>query len=199
MHNFIVRRASIALSLACVLALGCGSNDEADAALDAEALAAVAPHPSAPVCAPAQPGFATCHALLRTGESADAAKTKPDGLGASDLASAYDLPKSGGEGVTVAIVDAHDDPTAEADLAVYRKQYGLPACTLASGCLRIVNQSGTSTLPSTQAGRRRSRSIWRWSARPALPARSSSSKRARSRWPISAPPRTPRSSWARRW
>jgi subtilase family serine protease len=28
------------------------------------------------------------------------------------------------------------------DLAVYRKEYGLPPCTTASGCLRIVNQQG---------------------------------------------------------
>ena len=46
----------------------------------------------------------------------------------------------------MAIVDAYDDPTAAADLAVYRKQWGLPAC--AAGCLTIVNQDGqASPLP----------------------------------------------------
>ena len=40
------------------------------------------------------------------------------------------------------IVDAQDDPNAEADLGVYRAQYGLPACTTANGCFKKVNQNG---------------------------------------------------------
>jgi len=52
---------------------------------------------------------------------------------------------------TVAVVDAYDDPTAEADLDVYDKQFGLPACTTANGCFRKVNQSGKpSPLPKKQ-------------------------------------------------
>src|SRR3984885_3370211 len=52
---------------------------------------------------------------------------------------------------TVAIVDAYDDPTAEADLDVYDKQFGLPPCTTANGCFRKVNQSGKpSPLPKKQ-------------------------------------------------
>lgn len=63
------------------------------------------------------------------------------GLHPGDVRSAYSLPseKAGG---TVAIVDAYDDPTAEADLAVYRAAYGLPACTSLNGCFRKVNQQG---------------------------------------------------------
>jgi subtilase family serine protease len=76
----------------------------------------------------------------------------PSGLGPSDLKSAYKLP-SGGSGATVAIVDAQDDPNAEADLGVYRSQFGLPACTTANGCFRKVNQNGQSSpLPSPDAG-----------------------------------------------
>src|SRR5262249_14823801 len=49
---------------------------------------------------------------------------------------------------TVAIVDAYDDPRAEADLAVYRDTYGLPPCTTGSGCFSKVNQDGdASPLP----------------------------------------------------
>ena len=67
----------------------------------------------------------------------------PVGLGATDLKSAYKLQvKVGGIGQTVAVVDAYDDPTAAQDLAVYRKTYGLPPCTAASGCFRKVNQQG---------------------------------------------------------
>jgi Putative Ig domain len=77
----------------------------------------------------------------------------PAGYGPASLASAYKLSSAGGSGATVAIVDAYNDPSAESDLAVYRSQYGLPACTVASGCLRIVNQNGaTSPLPIDDAG-----------------------------------------------
>jgi subtilase family serine protease len=45
---------------------------------------------------------------------------------------------AGGNGVTVAIVDAFDDPNAESDLGVYRSQFGLPPCTTANGCFSKV-------------------------------------------------------------
>jgi subtilase family serine protease len=82
------------------------------------------------------------------------ANATPSGYGPADLQSAYNLPSStAGTGETVAIVDAYNDPTAAADLAVYRSQYGLPACTVATGCLKIVSQSGSTTnLPRSNAG-----------------------------------------------
>jgi len=59
------------------------------------------------------------------------------------------LAKTGGNGVTVAVVDANDDPNAASDLAFYRSHFGLPACTVKSGCFTKVNQSGqTSPLPT---------------------------------------------------
>jgi hypothetical protein len=74
------------------------------------------------------------------------------GYAPSDLQSAYDLPSStDGTGRTVAVVDAYDDPTAEADLAVYRSNFGLSACTTANGCFRKVNQSGGTSYPSPNA------------------------------------------------
>ncbi|HWC78711.1 MAG TPA: S53 family peptidase [Pseudonocardiaceae bacterium] len=76
----------------------------------------------------------------------------PTGFGAPDIQSAYNLSGSSGSGRTVAIVDAFDDPNAEADLAHYRSQYGLPACTTANGCFKKVGQAGTSTLPTADAG-----------------------------------------------
>src|SRR6266568_2491039 len=82
------------------------------------------------------------------------ANASPAGYGPSSVQSAYKLPSTtAGSGETVAIVDAYNDPTAAADLAVYRSQYGLSACTVASGCLKIVSQTGSSTsLPRTNAG-----------------------------------------------
>lgn len=98
------------------------------------------------VCPTARLGFARCLAL-RSAVSSKAAP--PDGLARADLVSAYKLPATGGAGRTVAVVDANDDPTAEADLAVYRKQYGLPACTTKNGCFTKLNQNGkTSPLPA---------------------------------------------------
>src|SRR5215475_7616398 len=99
-----------------------------------------------------------CFALQRTDIRAVAANAivpnaVPSGYGPTDLDSAYKLSSAGGAGETVAIVDAFNDPTAAADLATYRSQFGLPACTTASGCLRIVNQNGaTSPLPANDSG-----------------------------------------------
>ena len=78
----------------------------------------------------------------------------PSGFGPSSLQSAYALPSStAGSGATVAIVDAYDDPNAESDLATYRSQYGLPACTTANGCFKKVSQTGSTTsLPTADSG-----------------------------------------------
>ncbi|MGW4668760.1 S53 family peptidase [Streptosporangium sandarakinum] len=73
----------------------------------------------------------------------------PSGYGPSQLQSAYNLPANGGAGTTVAITVAFDYPTAEQDLAVYRSQFGLPACTTANGCFKKVSQRGnTNDLPA---------------------------------------------------
>jgi subtilase family serine protease len=69
----------------------------------------------------------------------------------SQLRSAYHLTATGSG--TVAIVDAFDDPNAASDLATYRSAYGLSACTVANGCFKKVNESGSTTsLPSTDYG-----------------------------------------------
>ncbi|HEX7245613.1 MAG TPA: hypothetical protein VF245_08620 [Solirubrobacterales bacterium] len=64
------------------------------------------------------------------------------GWSPADLQSAYGISGSGGEGLTVAVIDAYGYEAAESDLAEYRKQYGLPACTKANGCFHKVNQVG---------------------------------------------------------
>ncbi|WP_051951895.1 Kelch repeat-containing protein [Actinacidiphila yeochonensis] len=109
-----------------------------------------------PSCgAPAKGAFA-CYALHRTGLKArkgvQAEAATPGGYGPSDLTSAYNLPSDGGAGQTIAIVDAFDDPDAEADLGVYRAQYGLPACTTANGCFTKVDQRGGSDYPAPNTG-----------------------------------------------
>ena len=131
------------LSKRCLILLAffaCGSPPDADDAIDADALAAVAAQPARAVCATSAPRAVRCHALVRAGPpGSDAATGKPKGLTPADLRSAYGLPAGGGRGTIVAVVDACDDPDAEQDLAAYRKQFGLPACTAANGCFRKVN------------------------------------------------------------
>ncbi|GIH15278.1 hypothetical protein Raf01_34500 [Rugosimonospora africana] len=107
------------------------------------------------VCAaPTKKGQMQCMSVLRvhTGKSPKAAGAAPEGYGPSDIRAAYNLPATGGDGMTVAIVDAFDDPTAEADLAAWRTQYGLPACTTANGCFRKVDQRGGTAYPVADAG-----------------------------------------------
>ncbi|MDX6204714.1 MAG: hypothetical protein QOF39_771, partial [Frankiales bacterium] len=102
---------------------------------------------TARVCAAATPGRMACLAIKvlnpaePAGLSADAVtpNATPSGYGPGSLQSAYALPSStAGSGQTVAIVDAYDDPNAASDLAAYRSQYGLPACTVANGCFTKV-------------------------------------------------------------
>ena len=83
-----------------------------------------------------------------------AAAAPAAGYGPSDIQGAYKLPSArAGAGQTIAIVDAYDDQTAEADLAIYRSTYGLPPCTTANGCFKKVNQSGVAgLLPGEQPG-----------------------------------------------
>jgi hypothetical protein len=77
-------------------------------------------------------------------------RAAPNGLGAPDIESAYKLPVTDDPNQTVAVVDAYRTPKLAASLAAYRAQYGLPACDPSTGCLRIVNQSGTAApLPAS--------------------------------------------------
>lgn len=74
------------------------------------------------------------------------------GYSPQNLRDAYDLPSStAGAGQTVAIIDAYDDPHAEADLDVYRSHYGITECTASGGCFRKINQTGGSSLPPANA------------------------------------------------
>jgi subtilase family serine protease len=88
--------------------------------------------------------------FLENAQRPNAAPTG-EGFGPSTLQTAYKLTadsSADGSGETVAVVDAYNDPDAAANLATYRKAWGLPACTKASGCFKQVNENGaTSPLP----------------------------------------------------
>ncbi|MEW2038959.1 hypothetical protein AB0885_17975, partial [Streptomyces sp. NPDC005534] len=108
----------------------------------------------------ARPGTMSCFAQRRTDiaqKLADAvspdAAAAVSGLSPANLHSAYNLPSTGGSGLTVAVVDAYNDPNAAADLAAYRTQFGLSACTKANGCFKQVSQTGSTTsLPTNDTG-----------------------------------------------
>ncbi|MGN6242846.1 MAG: S53 family peptidase [Motilibacteraceae bacterium] len=118
------------------------------------------------VCAKPTPGLASCHAIVRTDITGNGNRNngKPGGGGGgtpvpptsgyrpSDIQSAYNLAGLDAKGATVAIVDAYDDPNAEADLAYYRTALNLPACTTANGCFRKVNQTGGTSYPRANGG-----------------------------------------------
>jgi subtilase family serine protease len=102
--------------------------------------------------APAAAGHAHCYASALGRGNRPNASTGPTGLGPAQIQAAYNL-KGLITGATVAIVDAYDDKTAEADLAVYRQAYGLPACTTANGCFTKVNQNGVKgSYPTNDVG-----------------------------------------------
>ncbi|MFI5973822.1 putative Ig domain-containing protein [Streptomyces sp. NPDC051452] len=113
--------------------------------------------PTTRLCATAEPGHASCFAQRRTDIkqrlASALAAAAPSGLSPANLHSAYALPTTGGSGLTVAIVDAYNDPNAESDLATYRSTYGLSACTKANGCFKQVSQTGSTTsLPTNDSG-----------------------------------------------
>ncbi|GHD89343.1 putative Ig domain-containing protein [Streptomyces naganishii] len=113
--------------------------------------------PTQHLCATAHPGHASCFAQRRTDIkqrlASALAAAAPSGLSPANLHSAYNLPTTGGSGLTVAVVDAFNDPNAESDLATYRSTYGLSSCTKANGCFKQVSQTGSTTsLPTNDSG-----------------------------------------------
>jgi subtilase family serine protease len=108
---------------------------------------------------PAAPGSVrdgmTCFGAVRLGVGflGPAVTQGPVGYGPDDLRDAYGLAGMRAHGRTVAVIDAFDDPKAEADLAVYRAAYGLRPCTSDNGCFRKLNQNGKlAPLPSPDFG-----------------------------------------------
>lgn len=157
-------------ALLLLIALPCAS---AIAAQEAAAPLPESDYTVRPVCAAPAPGYAGCLALELVPKTAAArAHTHPlgitlnapsrasktsavcehptpgegcFGLRPEDLHSIYALPTTAASAQTIALVDAYNDLTAEADLKVYDKEFGLPACTAANGCFEQVNQHGEPT------------------------------------------------------
>jgi subtilase family serine protease len=103
-----------------------------------------------PVCASTN-GKGSCGILKRAAQSKippGQAKKYIAGYQPQHLQGAYGLTTasaSQGTGRIVAIVTTGVDATIDSDLSVYRSTMGLPACTVANGCLQIVNASNAPT------------------------------------------------------
>ncbi len=111
-----------------------------------------------PVCPPV-PQALRCHSEVVTDASGKplATTSYTSGYGPADLAGAYKYTEPAGatwawNGQTIAIVDAYDNPNAEADLAVYRTRFGLPPCTSANVCFRKADQRGGTAYPAGNVG-----------------------------------------------
>ena len=118
-----------------------------------------------PICKAPTAGHKTCFAVRRKVVNKGTAGARPfvrgagarpsistigpaGGLTPADLSTAYGYSSTAtGTGQTIAIVDAFNDPTINADLQTFDTQYGLAACSIANGCLKVVSQTGTTTLP----------------------------------------------------
>ena len=98
------------------------------------------------VCADVAAGYAHCDAHVRTrGARPDATTSYSNGYAPDQLKKAYGLTGTGT--TTIAIVDAYAHPTAAADLAVYRNEFGLGTANLTQ-----YNQTGGRTLPAGDTG-----------------------------------------------
>lgn len=107
------------------------------------------------VCGGVSPGSARCHAdVVVDSRGNPQATVSPTGYGPVQFQTAYGLAAAASAVTTqtIGIVDAYDDPKAEADLGVYSSTYGLPACTTANGCFTKVNQNGGASYPRADQG-----------------------------------------------
>jgi subtilase family serine protease len=154
--------AAVLLSGPAGASTGAGSAKVASPPVSPEALqVAMAARAVDPGCGIAVPGHAHCDLRVLRAPTGVSAATKCNasakaGYTACNIQSAYVLTKLSaqkGAGETVAVVDAYDDPKAASDLAKYRSANVLPACTVANGCFKKLNQDGdASPLPSADKG-----------------------------------------------
>jgi|SRR5579862_7706639 len=141
----VTLRAVVCFYVAAALA-ACSGNGTTSNVLPSNAKAPAKPVSAIQLCPLTNPMAFRCYAWLRTD------LTSPDvisngvpahvGFTPDAIRSAYKLDSSKGVGQTIAIVDALGYKKAESDLANYRQAAGAPACSIKSGCLKIVNQEG---------------------------------------------------------
>ncbi len=165
----LILRATAALGFLAVIAC-CSLLSATAAAADTVSPLPASDYTVRHVCAAPAPGYAGCLALelvprteaarahthplgitlnapIRAGTAAEVCEHPTPGEGCfglrpRDLHSIYQLPTTAASAQTIALVDAYNDLTAEADLKIYDEEFGLPACTVGNGCFEQVNQNG---------------------------------------------------------
>jgi subtilase family serine protease len=70
----------------------------------------------------------------------------PSGYSPSQIKTAYGLPSTGGEGTTIAIIDAYNTPSLTGDLATFSNQFNLPQANL------VVHKMSTNLATNTGWG-----------------------------------------------
>jgi hypothetical protein len=143
-----------ALALGAMLAGGAVAKTPPAAAAPVSVASKLASLRHQRACGDPVPGHFSCFAETEVGliQPLVTANVVPYGYGPAAIQSAYALPPTAGSGRTVAIVEAFDLATAESDLATYRTQYALPACTTANGCFTKVDEYGGVSYPTADAG-----------------------------------------------
>ncbi len=121
------------ITLGLVLATGGSAIAAPVSAAEAESVCSQAPSAGAASCHAIKllNPHANWHGVHGNGKGPSATASTPSGYFPADLRSAYALESAsatGGEGQTVAIVDAYNDPNAETDLNRYRSQFGMAPC-----------------------------------------------------------------------
>jgi subtilase family serine protease len=145
-----VTRRTLGLVLAAASLVGSGL-----AATSTSADAAPGRHAVRVCAATASPRIASCQSkVMVNAKGVVPASTTPAASAKTpaQLKDAYKLNGTSSGGRTVAIVDAYGYPNLAADLATYRSYFGLPACTTSTGCLKIMDQNGGTSLPRTDTG-----------------------------------------------
>ncbi len=143
--SWIVAALGVASLVATALATGAPTASAAAAKL----------HPARVCKTVTAKGEASCHSwklVNAKGVTPKSSAPPAGGLTPAQVRAAYGLGSSSSGGKTVAIVDAYGYTNLERDLGVYRSQFGLSPCTKANGCLRIVNQTGGTSLPRMDIG-----------------------------------------------
>ena len=120
------------ITLGLVLATGGSAIAAPVSAAEAESVCSQAPSAGAASCHAIKllNPHANWHGVHGNGKGPSATASSPSGY-FPDLRSAYALESAsatGGEGQTVAIVDAYNDPNAETDVNRYRSQFGMAPC-----------------------------------------------------------------------
>lgn len=80
-------------------------------------------------------------ALLLAAPGSEAASPGVDGVSPAQIHRAYSLPNTGAREMIAVVVPYHH-PRLAAELASYLRQFSLRPCTVASGCLRTINEGG---------------------------------------------------------